>query len=384
MSWRHRHFSVLPARLANVTGDESPAGRSQDRHNPEFATCPRQQRSTRVDQARYRQRRRNWIVTAGAVAATTPMWNSRTSWTCTVAAWAATATGHQALHRAHLRPGLFARVSAALARFADGSTGRHCAVTNARVAQAAGCSPRSVTTVRALLAEAEFAVEIRRGTGSPTTPAHLRRPSVWHLTSRRLPVDNSQFCDLPRSRRVTGSVPLGSTSPSEAHSASPRDLSTEKRRKRRSSTRSRDPRSLHTQRLAGWLASTSTGLGARTGQHVVGQLCDALERSHLDLPAWTGPTLVRALNEDMRARGATWPDQIVHPGPFLAHRLRHLPARPKTGATEPKPIPPSPASGPLPHQREQQRPSAPTAARLAAQRSIRETLARLRRQSSSS
>ncbi|GAT01882.1 putative uncharacterized protein [Mycolicibacterium fortuitum subsp. acetamidolyticum] len=97
---------------------------------------------------------------------------------------------------------------------------------------------------------------------------------------------------------------------------------------------------------------------------------------------------MRALNDDMRARGATWPDQIVHPGPFLAHRLRYLPARPEAGATEPKPIPGSPTdeaiSGPLPHQHEPQRPSAPTAARLAAQRSIRETLARLRRQSSSS
>jgi hypothetical protein len=371
MSWRHRHFSVLPARLANVVCDGSASARSQDRHGSAFATPSPQTRSTRLEQADYRLRRRHWIVAAGTVAPTTPMWTSRTSWTCEVAAWAASSAGRHMLRRVHLTQRLFTRVTAALARFADGSTGRHCAVTNARVARAAGCSPRTVTTVRGVLAAAEFAVEVRRGTGSASTPVHQRRPSVWHLTSRRLPVDEATFCDLPRSRRVTGSVPVGSTPPSAAHSAPQRDQSPRKRRQRR-----QEPRPLHTQRLAGWLASTSAGLGARTGHHVVGQLCNALQASHLELPAWTGPQLVEALNHDMKQRGATWPDQICCPGAFLAQRLRNLPARPPvppisrptTGHraiedTHPSPAPPQP-------------PSAPSAARLEAQRRIRELLAR--------
>lgn len=372
MSWRHRHFSVLPARLANVRCDESASGRSRDRHGSHFATPSTAVRSDRLEQADFRIRRRNWIRAAGAVSPTTPMWTSRTTWTCEVAAWAASTAGLQVLRQAHVTHRLFTRVTAALARFADGTSGRHCAVTNARVARSAGCSPRSVTTVRGVLAAAEFAVEVRRGTGSPTTPVHQRRPSIWHLTSRRQPVDRTGFCDLPRSRRVTGSCPVGSTSPSEAHSAPRRDRSPKKQRRRR------EPRPLHTQRLAGWLASTSTGLGARTGHHVVGQLCDALHASHLELASWTGPQLIQALNDDMRKSGFTWPNEITRPGPFLAHRLRKLPTRPAppiqarpTFVTQTVDAP-APSLAPLP-------PMEPSAARLEAQRSIRDTLSRKRR-----
>lgn len=372
MSWRHRHFSVRPARLANLACDESASARSRDRHDPSFATLPHSLTTARLTEADYRLRRRQWIVTVGSVPATTPMWASRNSWTCDVAAWAASSTGQRTLRRAHLTQRLFTRVSAALARFADGTSGRHCAVTNSRVALAAGCSPRSVTTVRAVLAEAAFAVEVRRGTGSATTPVHQRRPSVWHLTSRRKPVDNSAFCDLPRSRRVSGSVPLGSTPPGGALCAAPGDSSGPKRRPRRPGRHlPASPRPLHTQRLAGWLASTSVGLGIRTGHHVVGQLCDALHASHLDLEGWTGPQLVVALNADMKQRGLTWPDQITSPGPFLAQRLRHLPARP--------PAPPGIASGAPTATAPRQAPclpSEPSLVRLEAQRRIRDILAR--------
>lgn len=375
MSWRHRHFSVRPARMANIACGEDVSARSPECHAFDFATAALgPPRSPRLAEADYRLRRRRWIVTAGEVSATTPMWTSRTSWSCQVANWAASPSGQRVLRDVHLTPRLFARVSAALARFADGTTGRHCAVTNARIAVAAGCSPRTVTTARAVLAQADFAVEVRRGTGSAATPVHQCRPSVWHLTSRRKPVDNTPFCDLPRSRRVTGSVSLGSTLPSVAQGASPGDSSMPKRRQRRHAT-PLAPRSLHTQRLAGWLASTSTGLGARTGHHVVGQLCDALQASHLDLAAWTGPELVAALNSDMKRRNLTWPDQIHRPGPFLAQRLRHLPERPvarKHSPTiavgEPSETPPLASVRPLP--------STPSQAQLDARRRISEILLR--------
>lgn len=372
MSWRHRHFSVRPALLANVGCGESASARSRDRHDPGFATLPHSLTSARLAEADYRLRRRRWIVTVGSVPATTPMWVSRTSWTCDVAAWAASSTGQRTLRRAHLTQRLFTRVSATLARFADGTSGRHCAVTNARVALAAGCSSRSVTTVRAVLAEAAFAVEVRRGTGSAATPVHQRRPSVWHLTSRRPPVDNPTFCDLPRSRRVSGSVPLSSTQPGEALRAAPEDSSTPSQRPRRRGRHSPAiPRPLHTQRLAGWLASASAGLGIRTGHHVVGQLCNALHASHLDLEAWTGPQLVAALNADMKQRGLTWPDQITSPGPFLAQRLRHLPARPPTPPRTASAAPAASAQTQAPRP-----PSEPSLARLEAQRRIRDILAR--------
>lgn len=174
---------------------------------------------------------------------------------------------------------------------------------------------------------------------------------------------------------------MGSPSPSEAHSAPQQDLLTTKRRKRRLKRR-HEPRPLHTQRLAGWLASTATGLGARTGHHVVGQLCDALHNSRLDLPAWTGPQLVQALNEDMKRRGCTWPDQITSPGPFLAQRLRHLPARPAVSASSGGPPPAPSVAVPADQAGAVDGPgSASSAVRTEAQRRIREVLSRNARSS---
>jgi hypothetical protein len=365
MSWRHRHFSVLPARLANVgEGELSPVS-TRDALIAPFASSSPQVLYRRAEQVNFRLRRRRWIVDAGAVAPTVPMWTSRTGWVTEVAVWATSHEGATALSRVHVARHMFAKVTAALAQFADGASGRHCAVTNRRVALAAACSPRTVTTIRKVLAQAAFALEVRRGTGSPDSPFHARRPSIWHLTSRRRPVETAEICDLPRSRRVTGSVPLGSSSPSPAPCAEPR----RKHGKRSPARRPRrPPRPLHTQRLAAWLASTSVGLSTRPGQHVVGQICDALTSSHLHLDAWTGTRLVQALNDDMRANRLTWPDHIDRPGPFLAARLRRLPPEPphpqraaRSPNAEPQPVSPS-------------RPKPASPARIEAQRMIRAIL----------
>ncbi|MBY6388570.1 hypothetical protein HG717_32320 [Rhodococcus erythropolis] len=117
----------------------------------------------------------------------------------------------------------------------------------------------------------------------------------------------------------------------------------------------------------------------------MGQLCDALHNSHLDLPAWTGPQLVQALNADMKRRGCTWPDQITSPGPFLAQRLRHLPARPAVNASSTSPSPAPPAAVLVDDIAAAGRPGAtPSAARVEAQRRIREVLSRNSRRSARS
>ncbi len=229
-----------------------------------------------------------------------------------------------------------------LAAHADHSSGRHCAVTNAAAAAAAGCSPRTVTTVRRLLAEAGFAVEIRRGTGSALAPIDLRKPSVWHLVSRKSPVDNSRVCDLPPSRRDRRVSPVGNTSPSTRTRApqSPRSANRPARRARRSA-----PRPLHLQRLADELVGNEygrRGLCAGLGRGHIGHVCDALTRSGLDLEAWTAPQITAALNADMSQRGWSWPNLIENPGAFLASRLRRLPERPAVTRREP-PAAPTPA-----------------------------------------
>lgn len=321
MSCRHRHFNVHSAREANTCGDDFVSSRSHDGHR---------QRTHALDSGvgvpaprlGYRARRKHWIRAAGGVPATVPMWSSRSDWIADVTAWEASASGREACRAVHVATQLLNKVAHALAEHADGRTGRHCAASNARIARIAGCSPRSVTTVRKLLAAAGLAMEARRGTGSPHAPAAARRASIWHLLSRRKPVDQQRFCELPSPTGDSGYLLLRTSKPKTARSAASGQFLTKKRPRRST------PRPLHTQRIAAWLASNAVGLHEKPGQHVVGQICAALTRSHLDLPAWSGPTLVAALNDDMRTAGRTWPNEIHRPGAFIAYRLRDLPQRP--------------------------------------------------------
>lgn len=297
-----------------------------------------QMRSLRVLRAKRSRARRRWIVDAGQAPAATPAWTSRGGWLADLERWLLTDEGIAACTRAHLRPSLLLRVAAVLAAHADHRTGRHCAVTNAATATAAGCSARTVTTVRRLLAEAGLAMEVRRGTGSVQAPTALRKPSIWHLVSRKAPVDNAGVFHLPPSRRDRRVTHVGKNSPS-GRTRPPRRSQSQQRAPR-------TPRPLHTQKLAAGVIARSSGLA-----HVhLGHICDALTRSGLDLDAWSAQQITAALNADMRARGWTWPDRIDRPGAFLAARLRRLPQRPATAPTAPAPAPapdvdrPTPAS----------------------------------------
>ena len=342
MSARLRQFSVLPAALANISGDETTASSSRPDHGSPLVAALGARPAGRDHRCTIRNRRRPWIVAAGQVPATVPMWNSRSSWLAQLEVWRN--LNREMLRKHHMSERLFRRIMAALARYADGATGRHCAVSNKTIAQAVGCDRRSVSTARAILAASGYGIEVRRGSGSPGKPSHWCRNSVWHLISRRPSPVETGFCALPTLRTLPSKTPVGSHSPSEARTASPTD-SLQKRRRR---TTASAPRDLHTQRIAGWLASTGIGMEARRGRHVVGQLCAALEASHLQLDAWSGPTLIQALNADMTKRGLNWPDRIDQPGAFLATRLRHLPARPELDTT---PAPPAivaePPRGPI-------------------------------------
>ena len=333
----NRQFSGACTAVANISGREIVSPPSQLHHASALLTTTGGTPTSAAERAKFRSRRRAWIVTAGHVPATVPMWNGRTAWRTGLEVWRHVYP--DVLRRYHLSARMLRIVAPLLAEYADSATGRNCAVSNQRIARRGGCSTRTVSTVRAVLAVSGFGLEARRGTGSPDTPFHARRVSVWHLISRRPSAAETHFFHLPPRRDFTPKVPLGSSSPSEAHPASPE---LHHQRKRRRAAAEHPPRTLHTQRLAGWLASTAIGLGARDGRHVVGQLCAALERSHLELDAWTGPHLVKALDADMAARKISWPDRIDQPGAFLAGRLRHLPARPPE---DPRPTPP-PAANP--------------------------------------
>ncbi|EHB48880.1 hypothetical protein MycrhDRAFT_5721 [Mycolicibacterium rhodesiae JS60] len=272
-----------------------------------------------------RRARRQWIVDAGETPPSMPMWTSRDGWLDELAAWADSELGRAERARVNVSLEMLLRVARVLAEHADHGSGRNCAVTNAASARSARCSVRTVRTVRGVLREAKLAVEVRRGTGSAATPAYGRRASVWHLVSRREPVDNSRVCRLPPSRSDRRLAPVGKRSPS-SRTRPPTKNSTHRRRHGRARCA---PRPLHTQKLAAGVIAGSLGLDAVHPGHI----CDALDRSGIDVDAWTAPQLLAALNADMRKTGWSWPDHVQRPGAFLASRLRRLPTTPEATST---------------------------------------------------
>ncbi len=244
-----------------------------------------------------------------------------------------------------------------MADYADHDTGRHVAITRATIAERIGCSDRTVTAAWRVLRAAGWAVEAQRGHGSPTTPTVGRRPSVYHLVSRRQPavasipepvelrglepltprpasgsdceaaaalcgaVDNSADFHLPPLGGVCSLPPVGSNSPS----AHPREKASSPRSKSRRWRA--EPRPAALQRLADALTGNEYGRrglcrGLRHGH--IGAICDAITAAGIDPAVWSAKDIQESLEADMRRTGGTWPDQITNPGGFLASRLRKL------------------------------------------------------------
>lgn len=300
-------------------------------------------RCARSAPAAVRTARRQWIEHAGHTPAPTAMWTSRQAWLTDLAEWLATEEGGAACRRLHIKTALVLGVATVLAAHADHATGRNCAIANATAAQGAtggpngaGCSERTVTTVRALLRTSGLGVEARRGTGS----AGFRRPSIWHLISRRQPVEHrtagdaapqppAAVCDLPLSRSDRRLSLVRESSP-KARTRAPQPESTPRRRA--SARRAlRAPRPLAVQRLADELVGNRygrSGLCHGLGRGHIGNICDALMAAGIDPDLWSAKALADALNANMRAKGWSWPDRIERPGAFLASALRALPGRP--------------------------------------------------------
>lgn len=262
---------------------------------------------------------RPWVERAGACGAGVPVWSSRDAWLGGVRRWAespALAT-LCAAERVSISWATLCAVAGVMAEAADHRTGRHCAITRARIAAAAGCDTRTVSTAWRVLRVAGWAVEAQRGHGSPTTPAEGRRPSVYHLVPRREAAAVGDDFHLPPE-----AVALGSSSP--VRTCSP---STRARAGRISTAQKsqRPPRPLAIQRLAAELVARTHS----TGRGHIGAVCDALISAGIDPAAWSARAITDTLDADMRARGWSWPDRIERPGAFLGHRLRRLEWRPE-------------------------------------------------------
>ncbi|MFA5711375.1 rep protein [Mycolicibacterium sp.] len=262
------------------------------------------------------------------------MWTSRASWLDGLRRWAHSPAFDEvcAEARVSITAATLLAIAEVMATHADHATGRHVAVTRATIADAVGCDVRTVTAAWRVLRVSGWAVEAQRGHGSPTTPSVGRRPSVYHLVSRRearsaarQPVHDFH---LPPSGGDGLLTPVGSNSPSvRARAANSPKQGTDPARRWRTT-----PRPLATQRLAAELVARTHGLG----RGHIGAICDALTAAGIDPALWSARAITDALDADMRTRGWNWPDHIINPGAFLASRLRRLtwttpPAPPKGG-----------------------------------------------------
>lgn len=204
-------------------------------------------------------------------------------------------------------------VAEVLAQFSDSADGRHCAVTNRTAAQLAGCSERTVSTVRSILAASGFAVLAHQGCGGGGRP---HRVAVWHLIGRRPPVDRSVVCELPPSRRDRGLSHPAGNKPKTARTRAGKIASNKAKRSRHG----RPPRPLPLQRLAADLVSQTQGLA---NGHI-GAICDVLSAAGIDPNRITAQRIRRLLEADMRERGWSWPDEIERPAAFLAYGLNRI------------------------------------------------------------
>ncbi|WP_309487898.1 rep protein [Mycobacteroides abscessus] len=268
-------------------------------------------------------RRREWVQRAGSCAPRAPMWTSRANWIEGLARWAhSPAFSHVCAEaRVSITAATLLSIATVMAEYADHATGRHVAVTRATIADTVGCDVRTVTTAWRVLRVSKWAVEAQRGHGSTNTPSIGRRPSVYHLVPRRevRPVTRPVVHDfhLPPSGGVGLSSPVGNYSPSERASA-PANRICDNTRQTRPWRRTARP--LAVQRLAAGLVAITYGLDRAH----IGAICDALTAAGIDPDVWSARAVNDKLNADMRARGATWPDQIANPGAFLHSRLRRL------------------------------------------------------------
>ena len=296
---------------------------------PPRTACLNRDFSSRPARATQAVARRVWVERAGACAPRTPVWLSRDGWLAALGEWAhspAFTTARTSARVSITAPTLLV-IAAVMAEHADHATGRHVAVTRATIAARAGCSPDTITVAWRLLRVTGWAVEAQRGHGSPGTPASGRRPSVYHLISRREPRSRSVVHnpDLPPKAGICLLSSVGKYSPS-ARKARAAGNPFKKRQPYRAA-----PRPLPVQRLADELVGNEHGRrGKCHGLHRghLGAVCDAIMAAGIDPAAWSAQAITDALDADMKARGWSWPDRIDRPGAFLSSRLRRLDWRP--------------------------------------------------------
>jgi len=218
----------------------------------------------------------------------------------------------------------------ALARYADGLTGRAITASIATMAKAAGCTPKVMARARYVLRDLGLAAEMAAGRKLSRIEQAAARAhhggyqpnaaSVWHLTLPR----SAGRGDLSLRTKVLNVRAVGNNSPKRACARGRTGQST-----KTSKTRAGTPRPLHLQKAAAELVAACHGMnvgqwaqyGPRRylrlpGWHI-GRIAEVLVAAGVDTTVWTGRAIARRLTEHTVARGLRWPDHLHNPVGFL-------------------------------------------------------------------
>lgn len=281
------------------------------------------------------QRGKTWsIPVSPELQSITPVWSGRAIWQRQVREILNSDAGIHECRRHSVDPERVFAVAVCMAAVADQRTGRRVTASRQTLADRAGVSITVLKRARRVLSELRMAHEMVRGRFLRTieqwaAEAHhgrkqLKATSVWALVSPKSVVGTAHptppsvhpqpATDGPQSLGVVFGI-----------STSVRKYKTTRARTRAAGSNSfhnRRPRPIALQKAAAELISLAPCLA---GGHV-GSVCDALRAHYVDTDRWTGHDIARALNEDTKRRGWTWPNResLTNPIKFLHWRLAHI------------------------------------------------------------
>lgn len=275
----------------------------------------------------------------------TPVWSGRAKWQYQVREIVNAPEGIKLCKEHHIDPERVYAVAVTMARSADHRTGRRVTASRDVLAERAGVSVTVLKRARRVLSTLGMAQEMVRGRLLRTVERwaaeahHGRRQtkatSVWALVSPKYAATRDtthQLQDSTSNRRPALGYPqpgrLGPQSLSTCFTSctSVRKYKTTRaqaRDARQGTPRKQEPRPLALQRAAGELLAHAPAL--KSPRHT-GAVCDAIRAHSVDVARWTGRDIARALSEDTKRRGWTWPDAgtLHDPIAFLRWRLARI------------------------------------------------------------
>lgn len=263
-----------------------------------------------------------------------PAWWGRQHWV-DVASQLAIQLRPQVCKDRHVLPATALRYARALARYADGRTGRACRPTNERLMADAGLSRTHLKRCRAVLEDLGVLAVVVRGRSIMTYAERIR---AWRRGSSHRAIAAEYALIVPRRPQPPADPVEHGPPPREAWVArlshqisgsSPNNRPKDERASARTHSQRRPAGptlgQIRSRRLAaglqrrvGWLRATSPR--RLTSLHRFAQ------------QGWTPLDVHQALDEVLRARGWSVPDEVRQPAAYLATLLREVDPADRPGA----------------------------------------------------